>query len=80
MSVENAKKFLEKMKNDSGFAKKIKVASSLDERKKIASDAGLNFTEADLAKVQQGELNDEELDAVAGGGYLCVSDVHNNVS
>ncbi len=78
MSVENAQKFLEKMGSDAAFAAKVKQAKSLEESKKIINGAGFSFTEEELAKAQQGELQDEELDAVAGGGYMCFNDIHDN--
>ena len=74
MSVEDAKKFLEMMKEDQTFAEKIKQSKDLDETKAIVKSAGLDFSEEDLAQAQQGELDDEQLDAVAGGGYMCVTD------
>lgn len=74
MSVENAQKFLAKMGSDAAFAAKVKKSKSLEESKKIITGAGFSFTEAELAKAQQGELKDEELDAVAGGCYLCTVD------
>ena len=75
MSVEDAKKFLEMMKEDQTFAEKIKQSKDLDETKAIVKSAGLDFSEEDLAQAQQGELDDEQLDAVAGGGYLCLNDI-----
>lgn len=74
MSVESAKKFLAKLGSDSAFAAKIKQSKSLDESRKIIIGAGFDFTEKELAEAQQGALKDEELDAVAGGDYMCVSD------
>ncbi len=74
MSVEDAKKFLEMMKQDQAFAEKIKHSKDLDETKAIVKSVGLDFSEEDLAQAQQGELDDEQLDAVAGGGYMCMVD------
>ena len=74
MSVEHAKKFLEKMKEDADFAEKIKNAKDIEETKAIIKEADLDFTEDELAQAQQGELDDEQLDAVAGGGYMCFGD------
>jgi predicted ribosomally synthesized peptide with nif11-like leader len=74
MSIESAKNFLEKMQNDAAFAEQVKKAKNLDESSKIITAAGFNFTEAELANAQQGELKDEELEAVAGGVYLCTVD------
>jgi len=74
MSKESAKKFLEKLGSDAAFAAKIKQTKNLEESRKIISGAGFDFTEKELAEAQQGELKDEELDAVAGGCYLCTVD------
>ena len=74
MSIESAKSFLEKMKSDSSFSDKLKAAKSVDDTSKIVKAAGFDFTEDELSEAQQGELDDEELDSVAGGSYMCFGD------
>ncbi len=72
MSVEEAKKFIEKIKNDKEFASAFKAAT-VDARKKVAVDAGYNFTENDLKEaltaLKGRELSEEELASVAGGSF-----------
>ena len=74
MSVESAKKFLEKYKSDEAFAKSVNEAKSAEERNKIILGAGFDFTQAELNECRGGELSDADLDAVAGGSYMCVAD------
>lgn len=66
MSVESAKAFIEKMKTDEGFAKKIKECSDNEARMAFAKESGFNFTVEEIKL--EGELSDDDLDAVAGGG------------
>jgi len=74
MSVESAKKFLAKYKADEAFAKSINEAKSVEEKKKVILGAGFDFTQAELNECRGGELSDADLDAVAGGSYMCVAD------
>lgn len=66
MSVESAKKFVEKMKNDQDYLKKVSELKSGKERLEFARTEGFDFTEAEM-KEATSALSDEELDAVAGG-------------
>ena len=63
--TENMKKFLETMSQNAEQAKKI---SELDKDGLIAAakELGIELTEADFVQ-PSGELNDDELEAVAGG-------------
>ena len=63
--TENMKKFLEKVSNDKTLTEK---ASKLNKAGLIvfARELGFELTEADF-EGQEGELEDAELDAVAGG-------------
>lgn len=83
MSLDNAKRFYEKVKTDQELQQKIGKLSQGDQSKieaaivQVAKEAGFPFTlvelkefiqeQANIAK-QSGELNDEQLAAVAGGG------------
>jgi len=69
MSVESAKAFIEKMKTDEEFNKKVKGCKNAEERTALAKEAGFDFTPAEI-KGQGDELSDKELDAVAGAGCL----------
>jgi predicted ribosomally synthesized peptide with nif11-like leader len=66
MSIENARQFLERMKTDEDFKKKVSRASS-QEREKIIAEAGFDFIEEELEQVS-GELTPDDLEQVAGGG------------
>ena len=72
MSIESAKAFVAKVKNDEEFAKKIAGAASRQERGEIARAEGFDFTPAELKSVTS-ELSLEELDTVAGGSWGCGS-------
>ena len=63
--TENMKNFLEKVSNDKALTEK---ASKLNKAGLIvfARELGFELTEADF-EGQEGELEDAELDAVAGG-------------
>ena len=76
MSIESAKEFLVKYSADATFAKSINDAKSVEEKKKVILGAGFDFTQAELNECRGGELSDADLDAVAGGGYMCIKDVH----
>lgn len=72
MSVENAKKLLEKIKSDEGFRKQLQDAPDDAARKKIAQSHGLDCTRAEFESLLPGgsseEISEAELEAVAGGG------------
>jgi predicted ribosomally synthesized peptide with nif11-like leader len=70
MAVEDAKKFIEKLRSDPELGKKLETASD-EERVKIVSQEGYDFTPEEFktaALEMSPELSDEDLDAVAGGG------------
>lgn len=77
MSVVSAKAFIEKMKNDEDFKKKLGALKDGKERMEFVKAAGFDFTKEELAKVKEEEgLTDEELDNVAGGcGHACLHNV-----
>ncbi len=71
MSVDSAKKFLEKFKNDDAFKNEIESLASDEERKEFVKKAGFEFTKDDLKAVAKSsgkqELGEEDLESVAGG-------------
>ncbi|CDX00147.1 Bacteriocin propeptide [Desulfitobacterium hafniense] len=71
MSIESAKAFMEKMKTDQDFAKKVMAAKDAEERRALVREDGFDFSTAELKELG-GEMSDSELDAVAGGS--CVVD------
>lgn len=69
--TENMKKFLEAVSKNEELTKKIN-AMTKEELLVLAKELGIELTEADFAE-PAGELNDDELDAVAGGAEcVCV--------
>lgn len=74
MSVVSAKAFIEKVKNDEDFKKKLGSLKDAQARVEFVKAAGFDFTKEELAKVKEEEgLTDEELDNVAGGcGHACL--------
>jgi len=65
MSIESARDFLERMKTDEDFKKRVSKARDA-EREKIIAEAGFDFTDEELEQVS-GELDSEDLEQVAGG-------------
>ncbi len=72
---ENMKKFLELVSKDENLKQRMQVCNDMEPEKAIqagialAKELGIDLSEADLVKNESGdELNDDELDAVAGGG------------
>ena len=48
MSIENAKAFVERMKTDSEFRKRVSEAESLEVRERILKYEGFDFTKEEL--------------------------------
>ena len=73
MSEEQLKAFLEKVKGDTNLQEKLKAAADTNAVAAIAKEAGFSIS-ADVihnaASQSSSELADEELEDVAGGGYL----------
>lgn len=68
MSMEDAKSFIERMKTDEEFAKKVTAAKDAEERMAVAREAGFNFTTSEINEAA-GELSEGDLDIVAGGHH-----------
>ena len=66
MSIENAKAFLEKVKNDEDFRKSVQEIATAEERMEYVKGAGFDFTKEEL-DAQTHVLSDDELASVAGG-------------
>ncbi|MDF2672248.1 MAG: bacteriocin propeptide, family [Clostridiales bacterium] len=77
MSVVSAKAFIEKVKNDEGFKKKLAALKDAKARAEFVKAAGYDFTKEELAKVKEEQgLSDDELDNVAGGcGHACLEGI-----
>ncbi len=66
MSLDYARAFIEKMKSDETFRNRFMAIEDVDAKLVAASDAGFDFTEAEVKAVQS-ELSDDDLDALKGG-------------
>lgn len=75
MSIESAKAFYIRMTEDDAFRESLEVASTNKQRRQLIQDAGYDFTaeewQAAITEIQasnsEEELNEEQLEAVAGG-------------
>ena len=67
MSEALVKSFIQKVKTDEEFAKKLKGFKDAKARLAFVKEAGFDFSDAEIKQIQ-GELSDEDLDAVAGAG------------
>lgn len=66
MSIESAKKFMERMKTDEEFAQKITDCNGKEARMEAVKAEGFDFTPEELVEVSS-ELGNDDLDQVAGG-------------
>ena len=64
---ENMKLFLEKVSADEELSRKISSIEDVNALIEMAKDMGITLTAEDFKKNPE-ELDDDELDAVAGGG------------
>ena len=73
MSVDQVKAFIEKMKSDEEFAKRVMAIEDIAGRLACIQSEGFACSEAEIKEVS-GELNDAELDSAAGGAVRCCLD------
>ncbi len=66
MSLDQAKLFIEKMKSDEIFSKRVLAIEDVAGRLVYIESEGIDCTEAEIKEVS-GELSDEELEAASGG-------------
>jgi predicted ribosomally synthesized peptide with nif11-like leader len=69
MSVEQARLFIERMKSDEAFAKRVMAIEDVAGRLACIQSEGFACNEAEIKEVL-GELTDAELDSAAGGGIF----------
>jgi predicted ribosomally synthesized peptide with nif11-like leader len=77
--TKNLKALIEKVSADEELKKKAEALNDIKDEEeakaaviKLAAEAGITITEADFAP-EEGEINDDELEAVAGGkDMICV--------
>ena len=77
MSEEQLTALLAKLKEDAELREKLKGAADLDAAEAVAKEAGFDVSKADWLKHQAKqtlELNDEELERVAGGKNTMTAD------
>ncbi len=67
MSLESAKSFVEKMKIDENFRNKVTECKDQESRMAFVKSQGFDFTADDIT-LAKGELGDDVLDTIAGGG------------
>jgi predicted ribosomally synthesized peptide with nif11-like leader len=68
MSLESAKAFIERMKTDEDFRKKVTECKDGELRKALIKAEGFDFTKEDIELVKS-ELSEEALEGIVGG-YL----------
>ena len=70
MSSETLDRLAQRLSEDSALKSQLESAGSTDERRQIASDAGFDLSDADIAtlKGEGGDLSDSDLDNVSGAG------------
>ena len=64
MSIESAKAFLERIKNDDDFRKSVGDIATSKERMEYVKGAGFDFTKDEIANLKV-ELSDYDLEKVA---------------
>ena len=69
MSEEQLKAFWEAIQADAGLQQKLQGVTEPDAVAAIAKEAGFSISAEEIKKAQL-ELTDEQLDGVAGGGYV----------
>ncbi len=76
MSIESAKAFIQQMKTDTEFAKKMTACNNTEEFHKQILALGFDFTLKELCSLN-GELSEDQLCDVAGGNlqYTCTQPV-----
>ena len=71
--TDNMKKLIEAAEQDPGFAERLAAAQDADAVIALASEKGIELTEADMKDESvSGELADDELDDVAGGLFIAL--------
>jgi predicted ribosomally synthesized peptide with nif11-like leader len=70
MSIESAKAYIERMKTDEDFRKKVTDCKDTEARKAFVMKEGYDFSKEDMEMVKV-ELGDDDLEAVVGGEKIC---------
>ena len=67
MSLESAKLYIEKIKTDKEFARKVMECKDAETRAAFVKGAGFDFTINEL-KEETAELTDSDIEFISGGG------------
>jgi predicted ribosomally synthesized peptide with nif11-like leader len=70
MSMESAKAFMERMKTDEDFRKKVSEYKDAETRKDFVAKEGFDFTSDELKGAGM-ELSNEELSSISGASSCC---------
>ena len=71
MSLESAKAFVEKVKKNEDFRKKVNACKGNEARKAFAQKEGFNFTVQEIKEVTS-ELGEDDLNRIGAGSYCPV--------
>ena len=69
MSLEQAKKFIKRMKTEEAFRSNIMAVEDVADRQKLAKAEGYEFTEEEI-KSASAELSDAAMSSVSAGGNM----------
>jgi predicted ribosomally synthesized peptide with nif11-like leader len=67
MSIESAKAYLDRIKNDPGFASKVSSLGSPEEKLALIKAEGFDLTGEEVGQLLK-DLSDDELGRISGGG------------
>lgn len=70
MTLESARSFLSRIASDEAFRKELAACKTKDEQLAYVRKAGFEFTQDDINTVRN-EIQDADLDVVAGGMECC---------
>ncbi|MCL6612919.1 MAG: Nif11-like leader peptide family natural product precursor [Peptococcaceae bacterium] len=76
MSIEKAREFIKRVKNEPDLLRQAACFQTREERRRWARGLGYDFTGEELEQATA-ELTDEELELVSGGsccGFTCETD------
>ena len=85
MSIDDAQKFMEKVKHDEDLQALLNNVSDNESKLQIAKDAGFDFTIEEAKKAKE-ELSEDDLDSIAGGsseylfGICCPREAEINIA
>lgn len=72
MSIESAKAFIDRMKTDDEFNKRVSTAKDKEARMALVKEQGFDFDAEDIQEVSA-ELNEHDLDQIAGGSGVDIT-------